>query len=316
MRKSKRMIALVLVLVMVLTSITFSSGSSQAEGDTNSGNDIVLNFPESEKNNVDLSNYGLSVKNKSDGKEVADVTSYATATDAKGNKNKIVIADRKLTNGTTYVAEVTSSNWTGYKYKAEFKYDGKGQSVTLDKYLTKVTINFDKKYTDITVTTGDKKKLVESATGDMVSVNNCDFKYGTNLSVTAKYNGLSFTGNISAGSSEKADMSAQEYRFDISDVAVDAIDVSYTTDGKNWLGVSAETVIKKTVNCKLKFAVKSNAVVIDEISGVTVKDENKKVVNEKFEAVSDDISANLINSDGVVKIGATAKPTKMQQIKL
>ena len=69
MRKSKRMIALVLVLVMVLTSITFSSGSSQAEGDTNSGNDIVLNFPESEKNNVDLSNYGLSVKNKSDGKE-------------------------------------------------------------------------------------------------------------------------------------------------------------------------------------------------------------------------------------------------------
>lgn len=314
MRKSKRMIALVLVLVMVLTSITFSSGSSQAEGDTNSGNDIVLNFPESEKNNVDLSNYGLSVKNKSDGKEVADVTSYATATDAKGNKNKIVIADRKLTNGTTYVAEVTSSNWTGYKYKAEFKYDGKGQSVTLDKYLTKVTINFDKKYTDITVTTGDKKKLVESATGDMVSVNNCDFKYGTNLSVTAKYNGLSFTGNISAGSSEKADMSAQEYRFDISDVAVDAIDVSYTTDGKNWLGVSAETVIKKTVNCKLKFAVKSNAVVIDEISGVTVKDENKKVVNEKFEAVSDDISANLINSDGVVKIGATARDIGFKDI--
>lgn len=30
MRKSKRMIALVLVLVMVLSSITFSSGSSQA----------------------------------------------------------------------------------------------------------------------------------------------------------------------------------------------------------------------------------------------------------------------------------------------
>lgn len=314
MRKSKRMIALVLVLVMVLTSITFSSGSSQAEDDTNSGNDIVLNFPESEKNNVDLSNYGLSVKNKSDGKEVADVTSYATATDAKGNKNKIVIADRKLTNGTTYVAEVTSSNWTGYKYKAEFKYDGKGQSVTLDKYLTKMTIKFDKKYTDITVTTGDKKKLVESATGDFVSIDNCDLKEGTNLSVTAKHNGLSFAGNISAGSSEKADMSAQEYRFDISDVAVDAIDVSYTTDGKNWLGVTAENVIKKTVNCKLKFAVKSNAVVIDEISGVTVKDENKKVVNEKFEAVSDDISANSINSDGVVKIGATARDIGFKDI--
>lgn len=314
MRKSKRMIALVLVLVMVLTSITFSSGSSQAEDDTNSENDIVLNFPESEKNNVDLSNYGLSVKNKSDGKEVADVTSYATATDAKGNKNKIVIADRKLTNGTTYVAEVTSSNWTGYKYKAEFKYDGKGQSVTLDKYLTKVTIKFDKKYTDITVTTGDKKKLVESATGDFVSIDNCDLKEGTNLSVTAKHNGLSFAGNISAGSSEKADMSAQEYRFDISDVAVDAIDVSYTTDGKNWLGVTAENVIKKTVNCKLKFAVKSNAVVIDEISGVTVKDENKKVVNEKFEAVSDDISANSINSDGVVKIGATARDIGFKDI--
>lgn len=312
MRKSKRMIALVLVLVMVLSSITFSSGSSQAEGDSNSGKNIVLNFPESEKNNVDLSNYGLLVKNKSDGKDVSDVTSYATATDAEGNK--IVITDRKLTNGTTYVAEVTSSNWTGYKYKAEFKYDGKGQSVALDKYLTKVTIKFDKKYTDITVTTGDKKKLVESATGDMVSVNNCDLKYGTNLSVTAKYNGLSFTGNISAGSSEKADMSAQEYRFDISDVAVDAIDVSYTTDGKNWLGVTAENVIKKTVNCKLKFAVKSNAVVIDEISGVTVKDENKKVVNEKFEAVSDDISANSINSDGVVKIGATARDIGFKDI--
>ena len=153
MRKSKRMIALVLVLVMVLSSITFSSGSSQAEGDSNSGNDIVLNFPESEKNNVDLSNYGLSVKNKSDGKEVADVTSYATATDAKGNK--IVITDRKLTNGTTYIAEVTSSDWAGYKYKAEFKYNGKGQSVTLDKYLTKVTIKFDKKYTDITFQDGD-----------------------------------------------------------------------------------------------------------------------------------------------------------------
>ena len=148
----------------------------------------------------------------------------------------------------------------------------------------------------------------------MVSVNNCDLKYGTNLSVTAKYNGLSFTGNISAGSSEKADMSAQEYRFDISDVAVDAIDVSYTTDGKNWLGVTAENVIKKTVNCKLKFAVKSNAVVIDEISGVTVKDENKKVVNEKFEAVSDDISANSINSDGVVKIGATARDIGFKDI--
>lgn len=312
MRKSKRMIALVLVLVMVLSSITFSSGSSQAEGDSNSGNKIVLNFPESEKNNVDLSNYGLLVKNKSDGKDVSDVTSYATATDAEGNK--IVITDRKLTNGTTYIAEVTSSDWAGYKYKAEFKYNGKGQSVALDKYLTKVTIKFDKKYTDITVTTGDKKKLVESATGDMVSVNNCDLKYGTNLSVTAKYNGLSFTGNISAGSSEKADMSAQEYRFDISDVAVDAIDVSYTTDGKNWLGVTAENVIKKTVNCKLKFAVKSNAVVIDEISGVTVKDENKKVVNEKFEAVSDDISANSINSDGVVKIGATARDIGFKDI--
>lgn len=312
MRKSKRMIALVLVLVMVLSSITFSSGSSQAEDDTNSGNKIVLNFPESEKNNVDLSNYGLLVKNKSDGKDVSDVTSYATATDAEGNK--IVITDRKLTNGTTYIAEVTSSDWAGYKYKAEFKYNGKGQSVALDKYLTKVTIKFDKKYTDITVTTGDKKKLVESATGDMVSVNNCDLKYGTNLSVTAKYNGLSFTGNISAGSSEKADMSAQEYRFDISDVAVDAIDVSYTTDGKNWLGVTAENVIKKTVNCKLKFAVKSNAVVIDEISGVTVKDENKKVVNEKFEAVSDDISANSINSDGVVKIGATARDIGFKDI--
>lgn len=315
MRKSKRMIALVLVLVMVLTSITFSSGSSQAEDDTNSGNDIVLNFPESEKNNVDLSNYGLSVKNKSDGKEVADVTSYATATDAKGNKNKIVIADRKLTNGTTYVAEVTSSNWTGYKYKAEFKYDGKGQSVTLDKYLTKMTIKFDKKYTDITVTTGDKKKLVESATGDFVSIDNCDLKEGTNLSVTAKHNGLSFAGNISAGSSDNVSMSAQEYKFDISDVDTGAIDVSYTIDGGNtWLGVTPDVVIKNTVNCKLKYAVKKDTDIIDSVSGASVNESNKKVVNGKFEVVSDNISAGSVNADGIVKVGATARTIGLQDI--
>lgn len=315
MRKSKRMIALLLVLVMVLTSITFSSGSSQAEGDTNSGNDIVLNFPESEKNNVKLGGeYKVSIKK--DDKEVTAPTAIATSTDANEGDRKIILTDINLANG-TYVAEVTSDTWTdnGYKFKTEFKYDGKGQSVALDKYLTKMTINFDKKYTDITITTSDKKKLIESASGDAVSVNNCEVKVGTILSVTAKYNGLSFAGNISAGSSEKVSMSAQEYRFDISDVAADAIDVSYTTDGgNNWLGVTSETFIKKTVNCKLKFAVKSNAVVIDEISGVTVKDENKKVVNEKFEAVSDDISANSINSDGVVKIGATARDIGFKDI--
>ena len=313
MRKSKRMIALLLVLVMVLTSITFSSGSSQAEGDTNSGNDIVLNFPESENGNVKLGGeYKVSIK-KGD-KEVTAPTAIATSTDANESDRKIILTDINLANG-TYVAEVTSDNWSGYMFKAELKINGKGQSVALDKYLTKMTINFDKKYTDITITTSDKKKLIESASGDAVSVNNCEVKVGTILSVTAKYNGLSFAGNISAGSSEKVSMSAQEYRFDISDVAADAIDVSYTTDGgNNWLGVTSETIIKKTVNCKLKFAVKSNAVVIDEISGVTVKDENKKVVNEKFEAVSDDISANSINSDGVVKIGATARDIGFKDI--
>lgn len=315
MRKSKRMIALVLVLVMVLTSITFSSGSSQAEGDTNSGNDIVLNFPESEKNNVNLDkDYTVSIKK--DNNEVAKITSKATSTDANKNDRKIILADSNLANG-TYVAEVTSDTWTdnGYKFKTEFKYDGKGQSVALDKYLTKMTINFDKKYTDITITTSDKKKLIESASGDAVSVNNCELKVGTILSVIAKYNGLLFAGNISAGSSEKVSMSAQEYRFDISDVAADAIDVSYTTDGgNNWLGVTSETIIKKTVNCKLKFAVKSDTNIINSVSGVTVSDSNKTVENGKFVAVSDNISANSINSDGVVKIGATASPIGLDDI--
>lgn len=315
MRKSKRMIALVLVLVMVLSSITFSSGSSQAEGDSNSGNKIVLNFPESEKNNVTPGgSYKVSIK-KGD-KEVAAPDATATSTDANKSDRKIILTDINLANG-TYVAEVTSDTWTdnGYKFKTEFKYDGKGQSVALDKYLTKMTINFDKKYTDITITTSDKKKLIESASGDAVSVNNCELKVGTILSVTAKYNGLSFAGNISAGSSEKVSMSAQEYRFDISDVAADAIDVSYTTDGgNNWLGVTSETIIKKTVNCKLKFAVKSDTNIINSVSGVTVSDSNKTVENGKFVAVSDDISANSINSDGVVKIGATARDIGFKDI--
>ena len=315
MRKSKRMIALLLVLVMVLTSITFSSGSSQAEGDSNSGNKIVLNFPESENGNVKLGGeYKVSIK-KGD-KEVTAPTAIATSTDANESDRKIILTDINLANG-TYVAEVTSDTWTdnGYKFKTEFKYDGKGQSVALDKYLTKMTINFDKKYTDITITTSDKKKLIESASGDAVSVNNCELKVGTILSVTAKYNGLSCAGNISAGSSEKVSMSAQEYRFDISDVAADAIDVSYTTDGGNiWLGVTSETIIKKTVNCKLKFAVKSDTNIINSVSGVTVSDSNKTVENGKFVAVSDNISANSINSDGVVKIGATASPIGLDDI--
>lgn len=313
MRKSKRMIALVLVLVMVLTSITFSSGSSQAEGDTNSGNDIVLNFPESEKNNVNLDkDYTVSIKK--DNNEVAKITSKATSTDANKNDRKIILADSNLANG-TYVAEVTSSNWAGYKFKAEFKYDGKGQSVTLDKYLTKVTIKFDKKYTDITVTTGDKKKLVESATGDFVSIDNCDLKEGTNLSVTAKHNGLSFAGNISAGSSDNVSMSAQEYKFDISDVDTGAIDVSYTIDGGNtWLGVTPDVVIKNTVNCKLKYAVKKDTDIIDSVSGASVNESNKKVVNGKFEVVSDNISAGSVNADGIVKVGATARTIGLQDI--
>lgn len=311
MRKSKRMIALVLVLVMVLSSITFSSGSSQAEGDSNSGKNIVLNFPESEKNNVDLSNYGLLVKNKSDGKDVSDVTSYATATDAEGNK--IVITDRKLTNGTTYVAEVTSSNWTGYKYKAEFKYDGKGQSVALDKYLTKVTINFNKEYTDITVTTSDKKKLIESASGKSVSINDCDLKVGTSLSITAKYNDLSFTGNATVGSSENVIMSAQEYKIDISKVNAN-IEVSYSTDGTKWLGNVSGNIFKKTDKCYLKFAVNNDTEIIDSVKGVTISEIGKKVENGKFEAVSNSITGESINADGIVNVSATVRPIGLQDI--
>ena len=109
MRKSKRMIALVLVLVMVLSSITFSSGSSQAEGDSNSGNKIVLPFPESEKNNVTPGgSYKVSIK-KGD-KEVAAPDATATSTDANKSDRKIILTDINLANG-TYVAEVTSDNW-------------------------------------------------------------------------------------------------------------------------------------------------------------------------------------------------------------
>lgn len=311
MRKSKRMIALVLVLVMVLSSITFSSGSSQAEGDSNSGNKIVLNFPESEKNNVTPGcSYKVSIK-KGD-KEVAAPDATATSTDANKSDRKIILTDINLANG-TYVAEVTSDNWSGYKFKAELKIDGKEQNVTLDKYLTKVTIKFDKNYEGITIKTSDNKEYVKSATGNEVSFDNCDIKVGTNLIVSAKFNGLSFTGNATVGSSDNAIMSAQEYKIDISKVNAN-IEVSYSTDGTKWLGNVSGNIFKKTDKCYLKFAVNNDTEIINSIKGVTISETGKKVVNGKFEAVSDSITGESINADGIVNVSATVRAVGLQDI--
>ena len=311
MRKSKRMIALLLVLVMVLTSITFSSGSSQAEGDSNSGNKIVLNFPESEKDNVTPGgSYAVLIK-KGDN-EVAAATAIATSTDANKGDRKIILTDINLANG-TYVAEVISGNWSGYKFKAELKIDGKDQNVTLDKYLTKVTIKFDKNYEGITIKSSDNKEYVKSATGNEVSFDNCDIKVGTNLIVSAKFNGLSFTGSATVGSSDNAIMSAQEYKIDISNVNAN-IEVSYSTDGEKWLGNVSGNIFKKTDKCYLKFAVKNDTEIIDSIKGVTVSDSDKKVVNGKFEAVSNSITGKSINSDGIVNVFATVRAVGLQDI--
>lgn len=301
MRKSKRMIALVLVLVMVLTSITFSSGSSQAEGDTNSGNDIVLNFPESEKNNVDLSNYGLLVKNKSDGKDVSGVTSYATATDAEGNKNKIVIADRKLTNGTTYVAEVTSSNWTGYKYKAEFKYDGKGQSVTLDKYLTKVTITLNQEYVDIKVSglsdsdkisIGTDKKTITIENEAGIKANSEVAKITANKIVEGEK--LACEGSISLGSVDIKDISLNAKQY-----------VVKTGDVKEGLTI----LYKKSTGGDDKYVRLDDNMVLDRNTEYNVKlvGQDNMVVNSTtgIKSISKTMSNKQQIVTGVVDVGQT-----------
>lgn len=318
MRKSKRMIALVLVLVMVLSSITFSSGSSQAEGDSNSGNDIVLNFPESEKNNVDLSNYGLSVKNKSDGKDVSDVTSYATATDAEGNKNKIVIADRKLTNGTTYVAEVTSSNWTGYKYKAEFKYDGKGQSVTLDKYLTKVTITLNQEYVDIKVSglsgsdkisIGTDKKTIAIENEAGIKVNSEVAKITANKIVEGEK--LACEGSISLGSVDIKDISlnAKQYVVKTGDVK-EGLTILYkkSTEGDDkYVRLDDNMVLDRNTEYNVKLVGQDN-MVIDSTSGII---NISKSMSGKKQVIKGDIDAG---ESEIVNISASQRAVDARDI--
>lgn len=321
MRKSKRMIALVLVLVMVLTSITFSSGSSQAEGDSNSGNDIVLNFPESEKNNVDLSNYGLSVKNKSDGKEVADVTSYATATDAKGNKNKIVIADRKLTNGTTYVAEVTSSNWTGYKYKAEFKYDGKGQSVALDKYLTKVTITLNQEYVDIKVSgLSDSDKISIGTDKKTITIENeAGIKANSEvakITATKTVDGvkLACEGSISLGRSEIGNivLNAKQYIVALN-IDTKDIEVKYSKhDSQQYTGISDKIAFDKGETYDVILTSRVADKVIDSISGLTVV--SKQTNKDGYHQVTATIAENAIEND-IVTIAADIREINSTDVK-
>jgi len=326
MRKSKRMIALVLVLVMVLSSITFSSGSSQAEGDSNSGNKIVLNFPESEKNNVDLSNYGLLVKNKSDGKDVSDVTSYATATDAEGNK--IVITDRKLTNGTTYVAEVTSSNWTGYKYKAEFKYDGKDQNVTLDKYLTKVTIKLDQEYNDIKVSglsdsdkvsigtdkvndNGNEKTIskitVENAAG--IKANSEVAKITAAKTVDGVK--LACEGSISLGSSEIGNivLNLTQYIVRTEGVKVPTVLYKKSTDidDSYYVRLADNTVLDKNISYNIKL-VGDNNMVIDSTTGIT---NISKSMSGKKQVIKGDIDAG---ESEIVNISASQRAVDARDI--
>lgn len=322
MRKSKRMIALVLVLVMVLSSITFSSGSSQAEGDSNSGKNIVLNFPESEKNNVDLSNYGLLVKNKSDGKDVSDVTSYATATDAEGNK--IVITDRKLTNGTTYVAEVTSSNWTGYKYKAEFKYDGKGQSVALDKYLTKVTITLDQEYNDIKVSglSGSDKvaigtdKVNEKTISKITVENAAGIKPNSEVAkITAAKTvdgvKLACEGSISLGSSEIGNivLNLTQYIVRTEGVKVPIVLYKKSTDidDSYYVRLADNTVLDKNISYNIKL-VGDNNMVIDSTSGIT---NISKSMSGKKQVIKGDIDAG---ESEIVNISASQRAVDARDI--
>lgn len=316
MRKSKRMIALVLVLVMVLTSITFSSGSSQAEGDTNSGNDIVLNFPESEKNNVNLDkDYTVSIKK--DNNEVAKITSNATSTDANKNDRKIILADSNLANG-TYVAEVTSSNWAGYKFKAEFKYDGKGQSVALNKYLTKVTIKFDQEYVDIKVSglsdsdkvsIGTDKKTITIENEAGIKANSEVAKITANKIVEGEK--LDCEGTISLGSADIKDISlnAKQYVVKTGDVK-EGLTILYkksTEVDDKYVRLDDNMVLDRNTEYNVKLVGQDN-MVVNSTTGIK---SISKTMSNKQQIVTGVIDVGQID---VVNIAASQRAVDARDI--
>lgn len=322
MRKSKRMIALVLVLVMVLSSITFSSGSSQAEGDSNSGNKIVLNFPESEKNNVTPGgSYKVSIK-KGD-KEVAAPDATATSTDANKSDRKIILTDINLANG-TYVAEVTSDNWSGYKFKAELKIDGKEQNVTLDKYLTKVTITLDQEYNDIKVSglSGSDKvsigtdKVNEKTISKITVENAAGIKSNSEVAkITAKKTvdgvKLACEGSISLESSEIGNrvLNLTQYIVRTEGVKVPTVLYKKSTeiDDSYYVRLVDNTVLDKNISYNIKL-VGDNNMVIDSTSGIT---NISKSMSEKQQVIKGDIVAG---ESGIVNISASQRAVDARDI--
>lgn len=322
MRKSKRMIALVLVLVMVLSSITFSSGSSQAEDDTNSGNKIVLNFPESEKNNVTPGgSYKVSIK-KGD-KEVAAPDATATSTDANKSDRKIILTDINLANG-TYVAEVTSDNWSGYKFKAELKIDGKEQNVTLDKYLTKVTITLDQEYNDIKVSglSGSDKvsigtdKVNEKTISKITVENAAGIKPNSEVAkITAKKTvdgvKLACEGSISLESSEIGNrvLNLTQYIVRTEGVKVPTVLYKKSTeiDDSYYVRLVDNTVLDKNISYNIKL-VGDNNMVIDSTSGIT---NISKSMSEKQQVIKGDIVAG---ESGIVNISASQRAVDARDI--
>lgn len=326
MRKSKRMIALVLVLVMVLSSITFSSGSSQAEDDTNSGNKIVLNFPESEKNNVTPGgSYKVSIK-KGD-KEVAAPDATATSTDANKSDRKIILTDINLANG-TYVAEVTSDNWSGYKFKAELKIDGKEQNVTLDKYLTMVTIKLNQEYNDIKVSglsgsdkvsigtdkvndNGNEKTIskitVENAAG--IKANSEVAK----ITATKTVDGVKLTceGSISLEKSEIGNivLNLTQYIVRTEGVKVPTVLYKKSTeiDDSYYVRLADNTVLDKNISYNIKL-VGANNMVIDSTSGIT---NISKSMSEKQQVITGNIVAG---ESGIVNISASQRAVDARDI--
>lgn len=326
MRKSKRMIALVLVLVMVLSSITFSSGSSQAEGDSNSGNKIVLNFPESEKNNVTPGgSYKVSIK-KGD-KEVAAPDATATSTDANKSDRKIILTDINLANG-TYVAEVTSDNWSGYKFKAELKIDGKEQNVTLDKYLTMVTIKLNQEYNDIKVSglsgsdkvsigtdkvndNGNEKTIskitVENAAG--IKANSEVAK----ITATKTVDGVKLTceGSISLEKSEIGNivLNLTQYIVRTEGVKVPTVLYKKSTeiDDSYYVRLADNTVLDKNISYNIKL-VGANNMVIDSTSGIT---NISKSMSEKQQVITGNIVAG---ESGIVNISASQRAVDARDI--
>lgn len=322
MRKSKRMIALVLVLVMVLSSITFSSGSSQAEGDSNSGNKIVLNFPESEKNNVTPGgSYKVSIK-KGD-KDVAAPDATATSTDANKSDRKIILTDINLANG-TYVAEVTSDNWSGYKFKAELKIDGKEQNVTLDKYLTKVTITLDQEYNDIKVSglSGSDKvsigtdKVNEKTISKITVENAAGIKPNSEVAkITAKKTvdgvKLACEGSISLESSEIGNrvLNLTQYIVRTEGVKVPTVLYKKSTEINDsyYVRLVDNTVLDKNISYNIKL-VGDNNMVIDSTSGIT---NISKSMSEKHQVIKGDIVAG---ESGIVNISASQRAVDARDI--